>query len=125
MIYKPFKIIYKYRNAHRKFQYFYYIFLGSIPNNIKRIIAKFTKLTFFETLLELSPDEIELLEKNYNEYWYENFFLSDHLKKSKKIFTSLSDKDKPNSAIIKKMGEEWIVKHLKSVKKNNLIYSYN
>jgi hypothetical protein len=125
MIYKPFKIIYKYRNAHRKFQYFYYIFLGSIPNNIKRIIAKFTKLTFFETLLELSPDEIELLEKNYNEYWYENFFLSDHLKKSKKIFTSLSDKDKPNSAIIKKMGDEWIVKHIKSVKKNNLIYSYN
>ena len=53
MIYKPYKIIYKYRNANRKFQYFYYIFLGQQPNNIKRIITKFINLTFFETLIEL------------------------------------------------------------------------
>jgi hypothetical protein len=86
---------------------------------------KFINLTFFETLIELSPDEIELLEKHYNEYWYETFFISEHLKKSKKIFISSSDKDKPNSAIIKKMGNEWIEKHIKTVKKSNLVYSYN
>jgi hypothetical protein len=125
MIYKPYKIIYKYRNANRKFQYFYYIFLGNQPNNIKRIITKFINLTFFETLIELSPDEIELLEKHFDEYWYESFFISEHLKKSKKIFTSSSDKDKPNSSIIKKMGNEWIEKHIKTVKKTNLVYSYN
>ena len=82
-------------------------------------------LTFFETLIELSPDEIELLETTYDIYWYENFFLSDHIKKSIKIFNSTSDKDKPNSAIIKKMGSEWIEKHIKTSKKNNLVYSFN
>ena len=125
MIYKPYKIIYKYRNANRKFQYFYYIFLGAQPNNIKKIIAKFANLTFFETLIELSPDEIETLEKHYDEYWYENFFINDHIKKSKKIFMSSSEKDKPVSTIIKKMGDEWVEKHIKTVKKSNLVYSYN
>ena len=132
MIYKPYKIIYKYRNANRKFQYFYYIFLGSQPNNIKKIIVKFTNLTFFETLLELSPDEIEILEKHYDEYWYENFFINEHLKKSKKIFLS-SDKNhsnrtgssSTNNAILKKMGNEWVEKHIKTIKKSNLVYSYN
>jgi hypothetical protein len=99
--------------------------LGAQPNNIKKILAKFSNLTFFETLLELSHDEIEILEKFYDIYWYENFFLTEHLKKSKKIFLSSSDKDKPNSAIIKKMGEEWIEKHIKTNKKNNLVYSYS
>jgi hypothetical protein len=42
----PFKIIYKYRNSNRKFQYFYYIFLGNIPANIKRIISKFTDYNY-------------------------------------------------------------------------------
>ena len=120
----PFKIIYKYRNSNRKFQYFYYIFLGNIPMNIKRIISKFTDLNFIDTLLELSPDEIVLLEKYYDIYWYENFFLTNHLKKSRKVFNSGSEKDKPNSAIIKKMGSEWIEKHIKSSKKSNLLYSY-
>ena len=38
--YKPFKIIYKYRNNNRKFQYLYYIYLGNVSNNIKRILSK-------------------------------------------------------------------------------------
>ena len=122
-LYKPFKIIYKYRNTNRKFQYFYYIFLGDVPSSIKKIIAKVTNLSFIDTLLELSPDDIISLENYYDIYWYENLFLIDHINKCKKIFNSSSEKTKQNS-IIKKMGEEWINKHIKTSKKSSLVYSY-
>ena len=122
-LYKPFKIIYKYRNANRKFQYFYYLFLGNIPSSIRRIITKIINLSFIDSLLELSPDEIIILENYYNIYWYENLFLIDHINKCKKIFKSSSEKTKQNS-IIKKMGEEWINKHIKTNKKSSLVYSY-
>jgi hypothetical protein len=122
MSHKPYKIIYKYRNANRKFQYLYYIFLGNIPPNIKRIISKFSDLSFVDTLLELSPDEILLLEKYYDIYWYENFFISDHLKKSRKIFNTLSEKEK--ASITKKLGNDWVNIHIKTIKKTNLVYSY-
>jgi hypothetical protein len=122
-LYKPFKIIYKYRNANRKFQYFYYIFLGNIPNSIKRIVSKFTNLSFIDTLLELTLDEIDVLEKYYNIYWYENFFLTNHLNKSKKTFNSNSEKTKHNN-VMKKMGEEWVEKHIETNKKSSLVYSY-
>jgi hypothetical protein len=118
---KPFKIIYRYRNNNRKFQYHYYVFLGNVPNNIRRIVSKITDLSFFQTLKELSPDEITSLENYYDTYWYENFFLSDHLKKSRKIFNSSSEKDK----ITRKLGITWVDKHIKQIKKTNLVYSYN
>jgi hypothetical protein len=122
-LYKPFKIIYKYRNTNRKFQYFYYIFLGNIPNNIKKIISKFVNLSFIDTLLELAPDDIIILEKYYTIYWYESFFLIDHINTSKKVFNSNTEKTKQNN-IIKKMGDEWIEKHIKTNKKSSLVYSY-
>ena len=122
-LYKPFKIIYKYRNANRKFQYFYYIFLGNIPTSIKRIISKIIDMSLIDTLLELSPDEIILLEKYYDIYWYENLFLIDHVNKFKKMFNSNSEKTKQNN-LIKKMGDEWIEKHIKTSKKSSLVYSY-
>ena len=118
--YKPFKIIYKYRNNNRKFQYLYYIYLGNVSNNIKRILSKIGDLTFFQTIKELSPDEIIELENYYDIYWYENLFLSDHVNKCRKTFNSSTDKDK----ITKKMGIEWIEKHIKITKKSNLVYSY-
>ena len=116
-LYKPFKIIYKYRNANRKFQYYYYIYLGNVPSNIKRIITKFTNLSFFDTLLELSPDEIIILEKYYDSYWYENFFISEHMKKSKKIYNTISEKER--TTLIKKMSQEWIDIHIKTTRKSN------
>jgi len=62
IVYNPYKIIYKYRNVNRKFQYEYYIFLGNVPNPVKKILSKIKSLNFFQTLLELSPDEINILE---------------------------------------------------------------
>jgi len=67
-IYKPYKVIYRYRNNNRKIQYCYYIFLGNIPNAIKRIITKINDSTFIQALLQLSPDEINILEDFYNIY---------------------------------------------------------
>lgn len=115
-LYKPFKIIYKYRNINRKFQYFYYLFLGNIPSSIKKIINKFIDLSFIDTLLELTIDDISILEKYYDVYWYENFFVIDHINKCKKIFNTNSEKTKQNS-ITKKLGEDWIEKHIKTTKK--------
>ena len=122
-LYKPFKIIYKYRNINRKFQYFYYLFLGNIPSSIKKIINKFIDLSFIDTLLELTIDDISILEKYYDVYWYENFFVIDHINKCKKIFNTNSEKTKQNS-ITKKLGEDWIEKHIKTTKKSSLVYSY-
>jgi len=120
-LYKPFKIIYRYKNETRKVQYAYYLYLGNVPNNIRRILTKIKNLTFFQTLLELSPDEINILEKYYDIYWYENIFLSSHITKSKKIFESIDQKNK----LIKKLGQDWIKIHIQSHKKTNLIYSYS
>ena len=123
-LFKPFKIIYKYRNANRKFQYFYYIFLGNVPASIKKIISKIVNLSLFDTLLELSADNIEELENYYDIYWYENLFLSDHINKCRKIINTNAEKTKQNS-LTKKMGEEWINKHFKTTKKNSIVYSYS
>ena len=56
---KPFKIIYRYRNDNRKFQYNYYIFLGNVPNNIRRIIIKIKTNS-------LSQNFIKILKNTYN-----------------------------------------------------------
>ena len=119
-IYKPYKIIYRYRNNNRKFQYCYYVFVGSVPNNIRRIINKFINLNFIKTLIELSPDEIDVLEDYYGIYWYENFFISSYIKKIRKTFNTINEKEK----ITKKLGIEWIEKHIKLDKKTNLVYSF-
>ena len=114
---KPFKIIYRYRNDNRKFQYNYYIFLGNVPNSIRRIIIKIKSLNLIDTLLELSQDEINILEEYYDMYWYENLFLSEHIIHIKQNFKSMNQKEK----VIKKMGQEWIDRHLDTSKKTNLI----
>ena len=118
---KPFKIIYRYRNDNRKFQYNYYIFLGNVPNNIRRIIIKIKNLNLIDSLLELSQDEINILEEYYDIYWYENLFLIEHINHTRQIFKSMNQKEK----VIKKMSQEWVDKHLNTSKKTNLIYSYS
>ena len=80
MINKPYKVIHQYKNDYQRTVYILYIFLGSlVSDDIKNILEKIKKLNLTNTLEKLTKKKTLLLEKTDGDYWYENFFLSDHI----------------------------------------------
>ena len=110
----PIKIIYKYKNDNRKIQYQYYIFVGSLLSpNLLKVLKKIQDSNFFDTLLNLSDREIELLVNFYGEYWYKNFFITEHL-----IFSinNISKSAQRRNDLIQKFSKEWYEKHINNMK---------
>lgn len=106
----PCKLIYKFKNKNRRIQYHIYIFLGKfVPKKILNILEKIKNLSFYDTLVQLNPKEIQNLVHYYQEFWYEYFFNSYHLYHQKQTI-------KGNTArredIIKKLGQNWYTKHI-------------
>lgn len=70
----PIKIIHKYKNNNGRVQYHINIFIGDIVDeNCMRILRKIKDMDLYTSLTSLDSREIEILEKNYGEYWYEKF----------------------------------------------------
>jgi hypothetical protein len=109
----PIKVIYKYKNAKTKIQYNVYIFLGNMANeDIKKILEKFKQLSLYDTLINLSKTDTDILIKHYDEYWYKKFFISSHILKS---IESINTTDEKKKNIIKKYGQKWFDEHINNV----------
>ena len=110
----PIKIIYKYKNDNRKIQYQYYIFVGSLLQpNLLKVLKKIQDSNFFDSLLNLSDREVELLVNFYGEYWYKYFFITEHL-----IFSinNISKSSQRRNDLIQKFSKEWYDKHINNMK---------
>ena len=120
----PLKIIHKYKNFNKKIQYNILIFVGSLlSESLNNILLKIKDKNLFNSLTELNDVEINLLIKQYGEYWYTFFFPNKHIKH---IFDNVieSNKDK-KKIIIDKFNQEWYDLHIShNINYNKTLYSY-
>jgi hypothetical protein len=120
----PIKIIYKYKNIHRKVQYAYYIFLGEyVSESVINILDKIKELNFFDTLIKLSSSEYKTLHKAYGDYWYEFLFIKNHIVHTKDNIKSSNVKIK---LLKDKHDDLWYRKHFIDYKiyRRQLSFSY-
>jgi hypothetical protein len=121
---EPVKIIWKYKNlSQQRVQYNVYIFIGNVPENIKKILEKIKELPLYETLIELEKKDIAILEKQYGEKWYSIFFNHYHVLNT---FNIIKNTNAQKKEIIDKFGKEWFDKHCEKeiVIEHKLIYNY-
>lgn len=121
---EPIKIIYKYKNEHRRTQYNMYIFIGDVPNNIMKVLKKIQDLQLYDSLMALSNDEIDTLNKFYGYKWYTKFFNTYHINAT---FEYIKKNNKIQVEIIKKLGKDWYNLHIVSfdLMEKKLLYNYN
>ena len=120
----PIKIIYKYKNSHRRTQYHIYIFIGGlVPKNILNILKTIKDWSLFECLDGLSDKEIRQITQEYGPFWYNKFFNSQHVDFTKKNVEATPAKKK---VIIEKFGEKWYNEHFIeiSLETKKTVYSY-
>ena len=102
----PVKLIYKYKNLNKRVNYEIFIFLGTfLDDNVKKILRKIENLSFYDSLIELSIKEVDILKKIYGEKWYLKFFILDHLELSFNLIEKTETKKKE---IIKKYTSKWL-----------------
>lgn len=108
----PIKIIHRYKNKNRKNQLLVYIFVGNLlTDDILKILDKIKKLDFIDTINKLSKKDFKIMEDYYGDFWYNYFFISNHIESSiNKIKTSFSLKKE----IINNRSKEWYEKHIDS-----------
>ena len=106
----PIKIIHKIKNNNKKIIYKVYIFIGPlVSSNIIKILESIKDLDFYSTFTTLQKTEITQLEIKYGKFWYEKFFLSDHLENQRYHIDETLEK---KQFLINNYGEEWYNKHI-------------
>jgi hypothetical protein len=118
----PIKIIHKFKNNNRTIQYKVYIFIGSqVPKEVTNILDSIIDKDFYTTLNTITKSEYEILEKVYGEFWYDNFFISYHLKYQRNMIDSTNMKKK---SLESKYGKEWYKKHINEPPVKKVSYSF-
>ena len=120
----PVKIIHKYKNNNGRIQYHIHIFLGDlIDENCMKILRKIIDFDLYSSLTNLEDREIDILEKNYGEFWYEKFFNSYHINNTKEITQNNATRMKELRSIY---GDSWVKKHFVDYRKRleSVTYSY-
>ncbi|QTF49239.1 putative early transcription factor large subunit [Acanthamoeba polyphaga mimivirus] len=120
----PIKIIHKYKNNNGRIQYHINIFIGDIVDeNCMRILRKIKNLDLYTSLTSLETREIDILEKNYGEYWYEKFFNSYHINNTKELTLKNSVRMRELRSLY---TEEWVNRHFVNYKKRleTTIFNY-
>nr|QFG73993.1 MAG: hypothetical protein [Megaviridae environmental sample] len=105
---KPLKIIHVYKNRLHNRGYFVYIFIGDTPHNVMSILNRIKTLSLDDTFIQLSKNDLVVLEKRYGEYWYNYFFYNKHINYAKRQM-------KRNKVILKKLakfGKKWVDEHI-------------
>ncbi len=120
---EPIKIIWKYKNKHRRVQYHIYIFVGQVSSELLKILNKFEDLPLYKTFIELSKSEISLLENKYGDKWYNSFFNSYHVSNTINIIKESHSQQKE---LTDKFGKEWIEKNIENndIINKKILYSY-
>lgn len=90
----PIKIILKYKNNNRRIQYHTYIFVGSIPRNILKILEEIADKTLYDSLIHLSQNDYKKLVDHYGEFWYKKMFNTYHINNSIYVIRKLKNNKK-------------------------------
>jgi hypothetical protein len=120
---KPYKIIWKYKNDNRYYQYNQFIFVGNAQKKLYPLMNKIKDLTLFETWMQLSLAEIDKFIRAYGEDWYRCFFNMYHTAYTVSQVMSNTSMKKD---IKKKFGDDWYEAHITSTAWSNkkLVYNY-
>lgn len=78
---EPYKIIYKVKNKNNKYHYFIYIFVGNVPQNIKKNLIKIQNLSLTDAFKNLNRTEFNELKNYYGDKWFYYFFNKYHINK--------------------------------------------
>jgi len=119
----PIKIIFKYKNNNKKYQYHTYIYIGNIPRDIKKILVNFKNKNLVDTLTDNNKNDINKLTSFYGESWYRYFFNSYHINST---FSIIEKTPSVKDNIIRKYGKKWYDKHIKSfvIMDKKIFYNY-
>lgn len=117
----PIKIIYKVKNNNGKHQYYNYIYIGKIPNNISKILDKIKDLSIQDTLLTLTQNERKEIEKYYGANWFKFFFNKHHILSS---FKNIQKNKQTLDDLVKKYGLDWVNDTIKTEIKTGNRYTY-
>lgn len=119
----PIKVIWKYKNKHRRIQYHTYIFIGPTPNEIMKILDKITDLSLYKTWIELNKNELSALEKRYGDRWYYKFFNSYHISNTINI---VKETNAQLRELTEKFGSDWIRDNIEinELIDKKILYSY-
>lgn len=101
----PIKIIYKAKNNNAKAQYYIYIYVGNVPQNVSKILDKIKNASLADTLQMLTRNEITDITTYYGDKWYTFFFNKYHIITSRNIMTS---NEQIMAELKKKYGEQWV-----------------
>lgn len=115
----PIKILFKYKNNNRKYQYNTYIYVGPVSSSIKKILGRIKDLNFIDTLTNLEKTDISQMEKIYGDKWYNFFFNNYHITFS---INSIKNNNTIKNALTKKMGKEWLELLLDNILTDKQIY---
>lgn len=119
----PIKIIWKFKNDNRRTQYHQYIFIGTVPKNITKILDKIADVNFYDSLILLTKQEYDALEKMYGEKWYYKFFNTYHVNSA---IVSIKESSTQKKELTDKYSKTWFETHIESHQliEKKLIYSY-
>ena len=119
----PIKVIWKYKNNHRRVQYNTYIFIGKVENEIMKILEKIGNLNLYNTWTSLSKIEYKKMESVYGEFWYKLFFNTYHVHYT---ISLIKDSTTQKKDLTDKLGDTWIKKHIEEheLMEKKLLYSY-
>lgn len=121
---KPFKIIHQYKNDYQRTIYLVYIYLGSlVSDDLLVILEKIKKLDLLSSLERLSKKDVNSLEEEFGEFWYESFFISDHITKT---FTEINKNKSQLNKLESKLGKDWVNRNIRKYKlvRKNLIFNH-
>ena len=106
----PIKIIHKFKNQNRKYQYNVLIFVGNLlSDSTNKVLIKIKNKNLYDSLVELNSRDIEILNTEYGSKWYEKFFISKHINY---MFKLIKQNEAKKNEIIKKYGKEWFDLHI-------------
>ena len=119
----PIKIIWKYKNKHRRVQYNTYIFVGPIENDLDKVLLKISDLSLYKAWVTLSKTDITVLEKKYGKSWYTYFYNAYHISNTVNIIRESNSQMKELS---EKYGDDWVKIHINTNDTLNkkILYSY-
>ena len=119
----PIKIIHKYKNNMRKVQYHTYIFIGTVPSNIDKILDSIKDKQLFESLISLLTSDFNLLADYYGQFWYTKLFNTYHIADT---FTNIKNNKKLSEQIVKLYGINWYNMHINKINvvSDKISYSY-
>jgi hypothetical protein len=119
----PIKLIFKYKNDNRRTHYNIYVFIGEVPKKVNKILLDIQQLNLHECFVQLTKDNMEILDEFYGEFWYKKFFNTYHINN---IINEILKNNTQQNEVVKARGQKWYDHHIKSysLSERRVLYNY-